>query len=105
MKSIKNKKLTDEQRDAKHENKKEYLREYYKQHKEEINKINTENSKNKYYLRLVRELNQNKIQFENMRPETVEKWQIKYDSKTKKYYSTLTQKNYINYYYTTIINI
>jgi hypothetical protein len=60
------------------------LREYCKQHKEEINKINTENSKNKYYNRLVRELNYNVIKFENMRPITVEKWGIKYDSKNEK---------------------
>ena len=87
----KNKILTDEQQKIKHETKKEYLREYYKQHKEEINKINTENSKNKYYNRIVRELNNNVIKFENMRAVTVEKWGIKYDSKNKKYYSTLSK--------------
>jgi pantothenate kinase len=87
----KNKILTDEQQKIKHETKKEYLREYYKQHKEEINKINTENSKNKYYNRLVRELNNNVIKFEKMRAVTVEKWGIKYDIKNKKYYSTLSK--------------
>ena len=70
---------------------KKYLREYYKQHKEEINKINTENSKNNYYNRIVRELNNNVIKFENMRAATVEKWGIKYNKDKKLYYSTLSQ--------------
>ena len=68
-----------------------YVSEYYKQHKEEINKINTEKIKNKNFNRLVRELNYNVIKFENMRPVTVEKWGIKHDMKNKKYYSTLSK--------------
>jgi hypothetical protein len=100
----KNKILTDEQQRIKHETKKEYLREYYKQHKEEINKINTENSKNKYYNRLVRELNNNVIKFENMRDVTIEKWGIKYDSKKKNIILHYQNKYiYINYYYDEII--
>ncbi len=70
------------------------MREYYKQHKEEVNKINSENSKNKYYSRLVRELNDHVIKIENICPITVEKWGIKNNSKYEKYYSKLS-KHYI----------
>jgi hypothetical protein len=42
-----------------------------------------------YCNKLVRELNKNVIKFENMRPETVEKWDFKYDEKK----STLTYGN------------
>ncbi len=35
--------------------KKQYLRDYYEKNRNEINKIKTENSKDKYYIRLVRE--------------------------------------------------
>ena len=66
VEKTKNKKLSDEEQKIKHENKKEYLREYYSKNRNEINKINTENSKDKYYLRLLRELNNNVIKFENM---------------------------------------
>ena len=55
VEKTKNKKLSDEEQKTKHENKKEYLREYYSKNRNEINKINTENSKDKYYIRLVRE--------------------------------------------------
>jgi hypothetical protein len=91
VESIKNKKLTDEEQKIKHENKKEYLREYYNKNRTEINKLNTINSKDKYYNRLVRELNNNVIKFENMRASTVEKWGIKYNKDKKLYYSTLSQ--------------
>ena len=91
VEKTKNKKLSDEEQKQRHENKKEYLREYYSKNRNEINKINTENSKDKYYLRLVRELNNNVIKFENMRAATVEKWGIKYNKDKKKYYSTLSQ--------------
>ena len=75
----------------KHENKKQYLREYYNKNRTEINKLNTINSKDKYYNRVVRELNNNVIKFENMRAATVEKWGIKYNKDKKLYYSTLSQ--------------
>jgi len=91
VEKTKNKKLSDEEQKIKHENKKEYLREYYSKNRNEINKINTENSKDKYYIRLVRELNNNVIKFENMRAATVEKWGIKYNKDKKLYYSTLSQ--------------
>jgi len=91
VEKTKNKKLSDEEQKIKHENKKEYLREYYSKNRNEINKINTENSKDKYYIRLVRELNNNVIKFENMRAATVEKWGIKYNKDKKLYYSTLSK--------------
>ena len=47
VEKTKNKKLSDEEQKIKHENKKEYLREYYDKNRNEINKINTENSKDK----------------------------------------------------------
>ena len=66
VEQTKNKKLSDEEQKIKHENKKQYLRDYYEKNRNEINKINTENSKDKYYIRLVRELNNNVIKFENI---------------------------------------
>ena len=92
LKTVKNKKLSYEEQKNKHENKKEYLREYYNKNRNEINKINKINSKDKYYNRLVRELNNNVINFENMRATTIEKWGIKYNKDTKLYYSTLIIK-------------
>jgi dTDP-4-amino-4,6-dideoxygalactose transaminase len=68
-----------------------YIREYYNKNRVEINKLNTINSKDKYYNRLVRELNNNVIKFENMRAATIEKWGIKYNKDKKLYYSTLSQ--------------
>ncbi len=87
----KNTKLTDEEQNIKHENKKQYLLEYYNKNRTEINKLSTINSKDKYYNRLVRELNNNVIRFENMLAATVEKWGIKYNKDKKLYYSTLSQ--------------
>ena len=75
------------------------MREYYNINREQINKLNTENSKDKYYNRLVRELNNNIIKFENMRAATVEKWGIKYN-KDKKYIILHYQNKYT---YTLII--
>ena len=91
VEQTKNKKLTDEEQNIKHESKKQYLRDYYNKNRTEINKLNTINSKDKYYNRLVRELNNNVIKFENMRAATVEKWGIKYNKDKKLYYSTLSQ--------------
>ena len=91
VEQTKNKKLTDEEQNIKHESKKQYLRDYYNKNRTEINKLNTINSKDKYYNRLVRELNNNVIKFENMRAATVEKWGIKYNKDKKLYYSTLSK--------------
>ena len=49
--------------------------------------------KEKYYLRITRELNQNKKDFKKMKPETIEKYKIKYDDKTKKYISLLNSNH------------
>jgi hypothetical protein len=45
------------------------------------------------YLRITRELNQNKKDFKKMKPETIEKYKIKYDDKTKKYISLLNSNH------------
>jgi hypothetical protein len=83
---IKQKKLTDEQRDILYIKKNDYLKEYYIKNKEILlNKAN-EHSKNNYGNRLIRELNNNTINFKNMRAETVEKWNIKFNTKSKLYY-------------------
>ena len=42
-----------------------------------------------YGQRLARELNQNKLFFENMRAATIEKWGIKYDAKNKIYIASV----------------
>ena len=48
-----------------------------------------ENDKAKYHIRVVRELNQNKKDFEKMKEETKEKYKIMFDEKSQKYISLL----------------
>jgi len=85
---IKNKKYTKEQQEQYYNKKNEYLKKYYEEHKNDLLTRANEYSKNNYGQRLIRELNQEKIKFENMRAATVEKWGIFYDVKNKKYSSS-----------------
>ena len=82
-----NVKLTDEQRDEKHENKKVYLNDYYALKRDILLERAKINSKQKYGQRLVRELNNNQLQIENLFQKTINKWGISYDDKLKKYVS------------------
>ena len=79
--------LTDQQRDEKHENKKVYLNDYYALKRDILLERAKINSKQKYGQRLVRELNNNQLQIENLFQKTINKWGISYDDKLKKYVS------------------
>ena len=82
-------KLTPKQKEEYDNNRAEYQKKYYEKRKEELLERAKLNDKEKYYLRFVRELNQNKKDFETMKPATIEKYKIKYDDKTKQYISLL----------------
>ena len=96
----KNKLLEEELQKTKEEliNTKEHLKKYtspvknkkyYEENKNDWLARANEHSKANYGQRLARELNQNKIVFENMRATTIEKWGIKYDAKNKIYIASV----------------
>ena len=64
----------------------QYLKDYYKENKEKLLNKAKEYSKNNYGLRLVKELNNNIKDIETIKPQTLEKWQIKFNKKTNEYY-------------------
>ena len=72
------KRITNEQRAAKREEKNEYLKKYYEANKTKVSEKAKINSVNSYGRRLCRELNNNVIDFKNMKPETIAKWKIKF---------------------------
>jgi phosphatidate phosphatase PAH1 len=78
--------LTNEQRKQKREKKNEYLKSYYEDNKDKILEKAKENSRTTYGRRIVRELNNNMKDISTVKAETLEKWNIKYNSKTKLYY-------------------
>jgi hypothetical protein len=86
-------KFTPEQKEEYDNNRTEYYKKYYEKRKEELLNRAKINDKEKYYLRITRELNQNKKDFKKMKPETIEKYKIKYDDKTKKYISLLNSNH------------
>ena len=86
---IKNNVLTHEEKQQYNNNKNAYLKQYYEEHKNDLLARANEHSKANYGQRLARELNQNKIFFENMRAATIEKWGIKYDAKNKIYIASV----------------
>ena len=89
VKQLKNNILTHEEKQQYNDNKNTYLKKYYEEHKNDLLARANEHSKANYGQRLARELNQNKIFFENMRPATIEKWGIKYDAKNKIYIASV----------------
>ena len=88
---IKNKKLTDEQQEARHTKKKEYLNKYYESNKNVmLNKIK-ENDKATYFLRYIRELKSNMIKWENLKPATIIKYKLHHEN--GKFWSDLESNN------------
>ena len=82
-------KLTNEEREKYKESRLEYYKTYYEHNKEKLKQKNAANDKQKYYLRYVRELNQNKIDWCDVKDTTKEKYKLFYDEKLKKYSSKL----------------
>ena len=86
-------KSTPEQKEEYYNNRTEYYKNYYKSKKDLLLEKAKENDKKKNWMRITRELNQNKKDFEKMKPETIEKYKIKWDSKRNQYIS-LIDPNY-----------
>ena len=82
-------KLTNEEKEKYKESRLEYYKTYYENNKVKLKQKNAANDKQKYYLRYVRELNQNKIDWNDVKDTTKEKYKLFYDEKLKKYSSKL----------------
>ena len=78
--------LTNEQRVERRNKKNEYHKKYYDENKEQMIIKAKENSRANYGRRLIRELNNNSKDISTVKDDTLEKWNIKYNSKTKLYY-------------------
>lgn len=63
--------LTDEQREQKHEKRLEYHKQFYTKNKEEMLEKAKVNDKSKYWMRYVREARNNTIDFDNIKPATI----------------------------------
>ena len=85
-------KLTNEQKEEYNNNRKDYYKQYYESKKELLLEKAKINDKANYGTRIVRELNQNKKDFEKMKEETKEKYKIIFDKKKNEYISLLTQE-------------
>ena len=85
----KNNKISDNKRVERHNNKKEYLNDYYATNQDALLEKAKLNSKLTYGKRIARELNNNVMSFKSLQDKTIDKWQIKYNSETKLYYSNL----------------
>ena len=80
------KKLSDAERQEREKGRANYLHEYYFNKKDVLLKKAKENDKANYGTRYIRELNNNLIQFKNIRSSTIEKYGIKFNDKTNLYY-------------------
>jgi len=80
------KKLSDAERQEREKGRANYLHEYYFNKKDVLLKKAKENDKANYGTRYIRELNNNLIQFKNIRTSTIEKYGIKFNDKTNLYY-------------------
>ena len=85
VESPKNKKLTNDQQEQRHNNKKEYLKGYYENNKDQLLEKAKENDKSKYWMRYVRELRQNFIKWENIKEPTIIKYKL--HKQNNKYWS------------------
>jgi len=70
------KKLTDEQREKKHEKRLEYHKQFYTKNKEEMLEKAKVNDKSKYWMRYVREARSNTISFDNIKAATIIKYKL-----------------------------
>jgi len=78
--------LTNEQRIERRNKKNNYYKSYYEDNKERIIEKAKENSRANYGARIIRELNNNMKDISTVKDETLNKWKIKFNSKTKLYY-------------------
>ena len=80
-------KISDMKRVERHNNKKEYLNDYYASKKDKLLERAKLNSKMTYGKRIARELNNNVMDFKSLQQKTIDKWKIIYDPATKLYIS------------------
>ncbi len=73
---IKNKKLTDDQQEQRRNSKKEYLKGYYENNKDQLLEKSKENNKNKYWMLYIRELRQNFIKWENIKEPSIIEYKL-----------------------------
>ena len=70
-------------------NRKDYYKQYYESKKDKLLEKAKINDKANYGTRIVRELNQNKKDFDKMKEETKEKYKIIFDDEKNEYISLL----------------
>ena len=78
--------LTNEQKKERRDKKNNYYKNYYEENKDKMIEKAKENSRATYGARIIRELNNNSKDISTVKEETLIKWKIKYNEKTKLYY-------------------
>ena len=78
--------LTNEQKKERRDKKNNYYKNYYEENKDKMIEKAKENSRATYGARIIRELNNNSKDISTVKEETLNKWNIKYNSKTKLYF-------------------
>ena len=79
--------LTNEQKKERRDKKNNYYKNYYEENKDKMIEKAKENSRATYGARIIRELNNNSKDISTVKEETLIKWKIKYNEKTKLYYT------------------
>ena len=82
-------KLTPEEITKYKQDRRDYYKQYYETKKNVLLERAKENDKNKYWMRIVREIRQGKKDIDDMKPETIEKYKIEWDRKKNEYISLL----------------
>ena len=82
-------KLTPQQAQEYKNNRLEYYKQYYASKKEQLLERAKVSDKANYWRRIVRELRQNKKNYKDMKPETIEKYKIEFDKKRNEYISLI----------------
>ena len=82
-------KLTPQQAQEYKNNRLEYYKQYYASKKEQLLERAKVSDKANYWRRIVRELRQNKKDYKDMKPATIEKYKIEFDKKRNEYISLI----------------
>ena len=82
-------KLTPEEKQKYKQDRRDYYKQYYETKKNVLLEWAKENDKNKYWMRIVREIRQGKKDIDDMKPETIEKYKIEWDRKKNEYISLI----------------
>jgi hypothetical protein len=82
-------KLTQQQKEEFKQNRKEYFKKYYETKKDELLEKAKANDKANYYKRAIRDLRTGRKDIEDFKPETIVKYEIKWDKKRNEYVSLI----------------